>query len=276
MDRRTHDAPPASKDGKGNRVISLAPPTLAHPLDDREDRQHGQQMQQQPVILHPTTVRPARLVDLPYIEHLRLRFTRELGFIPKIALENRIAGRRGGIVSLAMENGDPCGFLHTGSLRREECRIFQAAIQYDAQRRHHGEALVGAFVRTARVAGVKLVTLRCLSDLESNDFWQSMGFVEAGRERVGGQKNRGAQLIVWARRLMTPTDLLDPHFRPPLIPERTRRCRGCGRLCTYSRGPKGELSTLCNRCHAGNGIPARRLSDGESALFSNHVVNSSV
>lgn len=193
-------------------------------------------------------VRPATLDDIPYIEHLNNRFSRELGFIPRVALENRINGTRGGYVGLATENDEPAGFLHTGSMIRPECRIFQAAIQYDAQRRHLGQELVADFITTARARGVKLVTLRCLSDLDANTFWRSMGFRRAGYERVSGEKNRGARLIVWARRLHTMNDLLTPGFIPPAIPLRTHRCNGCNRSCTYTRGPKGELWKLCATC----------------------------
>lgn len=193
-------------------------------------------------------IRRATLEDLRFIEHLSTRFSREVGFIPRIALENRITGARGGYVGLATENDDPAGFLHTGSMRRPECRIFQAAICYDAQRRHLGQALVGDFLQTAQGNGVKLVTLRCLSDLDANSFWQSMGFRRAGYEPVSGTKNRGSTLIVWAKRLHTFADLMTPGFIPPQIPMRLNRCKQCGLACTYTRGPKGELWKLCATC----------------------------
>lgn len=193
-------------------------------------------------------IRRATLDDIPYIVHLNNRFSRELGFIPKIALENRINQTRAGYVGLALENNDPAGFLHTGSLAKPEARIFQAAIQYDAQRCHIGKALVSDFLNEARTSGVKLVTLRCLSDLDANHFWKSMGFRHVLTERVSGQKNRGAMLRVWALRLHTIEDLLTPGFIPPAIPLRTHRCKSCGRSCTYTRGPSGELWKLCAAC----------------------------
>lgn len=200
------------------------------------------------MITADTTIRPARLRDLKYIDALCARFSREVGFIPRIALENRINGSRNGYVGLALENGDPAGFLHTGSLLKPEARIFQAAIQYDAQRCHHGKALVNDFIDKATRSGVKLVTLRCLSDLDANAFWKAMGFVHVGTEAVSGSKNAGKSLFIWARRLHTLDDLMEPGFVPPRLPMRTHSCQSCGRKCTYSRGPNGELWKLCGRC----------------------------
>ena len=198
-----------------------------------------------------TTVRRATLADLPYVDALCGRFSREVGFIPRIAIENRISGNRGGYVGVAIENDDPAGFLHTGSLARPECRIFQAAIQYDAQRQRHGRLLVNDFIDVARAAGVKLVTLRCLSDLDANAFWRAAGFRRVGIEPVSGRKNRGALLNVWARRLHTIDELLAPGFRLPAIPMRRLTCRGCGRPCsTFARGPQGQLFKQCPRCVA--------------------------
>lgn len=200
------------------------------------------------IITTDNAIRRATLDDIPYIEHLTNRFSRELGFIPRVAIENRIAGVRGGYVGLATENDDPAGFLHTGSLARLECRIFQAAIQYDAQRRHLGQALVSNFLAEARASGVKLVTLRCLSDLDANAFWESMGFRRVCTEPVSGNKNRGLRLNVWALRTHTSADLLTPGFIPPPIRTRLQACRDCGRATTFTRGPRGELWKLCTAC----------------------------
>jgi GNAT superfamily N-acetyltransferase len=199
----------------------------------------------------PTIITPATMRDLPFIDHLSNRFSYEVGFVPRVAMENRIEGRRGGGVLLARVNGQEGGFLHYGSLRREECRLFQAAIDYDLQRQRHGLDLVNRFVETVDAAGVRLITLRCLSSLDANRFWTAAGFRRWGMERGA----RGP-LVVWTRRLHAIEDLLAGKVLPP-VPRRARTCRGCGKPCTYTRGPKGQLWRMCGACverHAANAI----------------------
>jgi GNAT superfamily N-acetyltransferase len=203
-------------------------------------------IEQQPTIIKPATPR-----DLPFIEDLSNRFSYELGFVPRIAMENRIEGRRGGGVLLARVNGQEGGFLHYGSLRREECRLFQAAIDYDLQRQQHGLALVSRFVDLVDAVGVRLITLRCLSSLDANRFWTAAGF-----RRCGVERGARGPLYVWAKRLHVADDLLTGRMLPP-VPRRARTCRGCGKPCTYTRGPKGQLWRMCGACverHAANAI----------------------
>jgi N-acetylglutamate synthase-like GNAT family acetyltransferase len=187
-------------------------------------------------------IRPATLSDWSYIEHLTNHFSYELGFIPRVAFLNRIEGRRGGGVLMNVVNKQEGGFLHFGSMRRDECRIFQAAIDYDLQRQHHGLALVKRFVQIADEAGVRLITCRCLVGLNAQHFWKSAGFEHVGVEQVA----RGL-LWVWAKRLHLIDDLLAGR-QPPLLPMRQSHCRGCGNDCTYTRGPKGQLWKLCAAC----------------------------
>src|SRR5215218_3775502 len=92
---------------------------------------------------------PATPADLAYVVALQKRNGEALGFIPRAALSEKIDLGR---IWLATENGDPAGYLHHGSLAVPEVRIFQAAIQYDARRRHHGLALVANLMSRAREA----------------------------------------------------------------------------------------------------------------------------
>lgn len=205
--------------------------------------------------IEQTEISLARPSDLPFIEHLSNRFSWEVGFVPRIALVNRIEGRRGGGVLLARVNGQEGGFLHYGSLLRDECRLFQAAIDYDLQRQHHGLALVEKFVEQVDEAGVRLITLRCLASLNANKFWTAAGFKRSGIE----QGARGP-LVVWAKRLHVNEDLLAGKLLPQ-IPRRTRACLGCGTVCTYTRGPKGQLYRMCENC------VARRLNSTTPGTF---------
>jgi N-acetylglutamate synthase-like GNAT family acetyltransferase len=192
-----------------------------------------------------TTIRPATLADVRYVEALSNKLNHEVGFVPRVALQRRITGEASGGVTMSLENDDLCGFLHYGSLAKDEARIFQAAIQYDAQRRHHGLALVDQFIERASDAGVRLVSLRCRHGLDSNHFWKSVGFRKAGIER-----GTRSALVVWYRRLHVLDDLDAERPMPP-VPRRTHACPDCGRSATITWGPQGIKYTTCRACTGG-------------------------
>lgn len=191
------------------------------------------------IVAPPGVVRRATPGDLAYVVHLQKRNAEALGFIPRLALEQKIGLGR---IWLARENGDPAGFLHHGTLATPEVRLFQAAIQYDARRRHLGLALVGDLVARAAAAGAAGVSLRCLSFLDANDFWRQAGF--ALRDAEPGAKGT---LNVWTRRLRPDApDGANPFdFRSRLHP-----CPACGTITmdTWTRGARRRR--LCPRCVA--------------------------
>jgi hypothetical protein len=176
----------------------------------------------------------ARPCDLPYVVDLQKRNHEALGFIPRAALLDKIERSQ---VHLALENGDPAGFLHHGSLKMPEVRIFQAAIQYDARRRKLGLALVADLVRRASDAGAQGVSLRCLDFLDANNFWTAAGFELIGAECVA----RGV-LNVWGKRL---TDDRVFAFHSRMHP-----CPKCGipTMDTWTRG--AVRRHLCPTCVA--------------------------
>jgi N-acetylglutamate synthase-like GNAT family acetyltransferase len=189
----------------------------------------------------PAGVLRATPSDLSYVVHLQKQHHHALGFIPRVALQEKIDLGR---IWLATENGEPAGFLHHGSLAGEEVRIFQAAVQYDARRRHLGLALVRHLLRRAAAAGARGVSLRCLSSLEANDFWRVAGFslltTEAGA--------RGT-LNVWTQRLfVSPRDVQVPNSFA--FSSRLHRCPLCGEMTmdTWTRG--AIRRRLCPGCLA--------------------------
>jgi hypothetical protein len=141
----------------------------------------------------PPPVVAATPADLEYVVHLQKRHADALGFIPRVALREKIDLGR---IRLARENGEPAGFLHHGSLARPEVRVFQAAIQYDVRRRHLGLALVDDVVSRAAAHGARGVSLRCLSFLEANEFWEAADF-----ELLTTEPGAKGTLNVWVKRL---------------------------------------------------------------------------
>ena len=198
----------------------------------------GTLLQSPPLIDAPAAdapcVVPAVPGDLAYVVALAKRHPYELGFVQRAALARKIEMGR---IDLALENGEPCGFLHHGSFSNPrtpgEARIFQAAIQYDARRRHHGLNLVEGFLAKAQAAGTRGVSLRCLAGLDANAFWADAGFTQAAVEP--GAKG---PLIVWRRALGGPL----------AWSSRLHPCPRCGDLTTDTWTPGPRRHTTCAGC----------------------------
>ena len=181
-------------------------------------------------------VRLATSADLSYVVALQKRNGEAIGFIPRAALAEKIQRQQ---VLLVRENGDPAGFLHHGSIAVPEVRIFQAAIQYDVRRRHHGLALVNTMLGRATEAGAKAVSLRCLDFLDANDFWTASGF-----QLLGTEPGARGTLNVWGKSI-GGVDAPDVRFHSRVHP-----CPKCGTptVDTWTRG--AVRRRLCARCVA--------------------------
>ena len=193
----------------------------------------------------PVQVVPAAASDLIFIVGLQKAYHRALGFLPRLALAEKIRRRQ---VLVARVAGRRTGFLHHGSLARPEVRVFQLAVSPDAQGAGVGSALVGALVESARRAGAQGLSLRCLAFLDANRFWRAVGFTLHAVE-PGAQ---GA-LNVWVRRVM-------PDVKPAsqggrfTFASRVHACPACGAptVDTWVRGAR-RLS-LCGDCVAAAGL----------------------
>lgn len=149
-----------------------------------------------------TTIAPVHPDDLRYEISLARKLYEAVGFLPYEAIEHY--AMLGGVLR-AHENQEPCGFLVFTRSRKETPRIaqiYQAAIQMDAQRRHHGLALVEAAAAQARQAGAHRLQCWCACDLEANEFWAAAGFFNRG-ERKGGAKRKRKHFL-WQRPLIEP------------------------------------------------------------------------
>ncbi len=204
--------------------------------------------------------------DLAYVVSLQKKNHEALGFIPRVALAEKIELGR---IWLARENGEPAGFLHHGTLARPEVRIFQAAIQYDARRRHHGLALVSNLLHRAQTAGARGVSLRCLDFLDANDFWTAAGF-----NLIGTEPGARGTLNVWGHLIGTEQDkgirgrgdtgtktgagmlsLSACHLTPSSPPSftfhtRIHSCPRCGQATTDTWTRGAVRRRLCARCVA--------------------------
>ena len=116
-----------------------------------------------------------------YADHLMKQNLNALGFLPLNTLEKAAECDR---LFIQLDNDDPCGYCVIGPLL-PTVRIYQACIQYDARRWHHGLALIDQIVQRATQAGCDSISLWCASDLDANSFWVGAGFHNIG-VRNGG------------------------------------------------------------------------------------------
>ena len=146
-----------------------------------------------------TKIRPATDADLAYVLHLQRKFTNQLGFLPTEAIRWLIEHAR---ISLAVENGEPCGYLagRTHLSQQPLLRpITQAAIQYDAQRRQHGLALLTQIEREAIEAGQAGIQACCREGIEANEFWRAAGFKPICIMTPANRRNKS--VICWRKPL---------------------------------------------------------------------------
>lgn len=135
--------------------------------------------------------------DVLFLDHLQKKFSHQVGFLPKVALEAHIAR---GKVSIALENDEPAAYLlGKGNYLRDPHFgiIYQAAVSYDARRRLIGTALVQHFMDVME-PNIRLIGLWCAQDIEANEFWNACGF-EAIAARHGSRR-KGRVHIFWVGR----------------------------------------------------------------------------
>ncbi len=164
----------------------------------------------------------ARPTHAKMIFDLQRKFSNQLGFIPGAATEWYIAS---GNVAVAYQNGEPCGML----LGRPRFRyqplmrpITQAAVYMDAQRRHHGLALLAALEARALKEGQLALQCCCAEDQSANEFWATAGFVPVDLLLPDNARKRG--IIVWRKQLTNtqPEWFLTP---PPRSGHKARSTR---------------------------------------------------
>lgn len=165
-------------------------------------------------------IRQATEADRLFVDSLQKKFSKQLGFIPDAALDWYLSAGR---ILLTLENEEPAGYV----LGREYLRwnfsirpITQAAVCFDAQRRHIGLALVNRTEADARRVGQVALQACCAEGLDANEFWKAAGFVEICRLKPDNARKR--QIIVWRKLLIAwePTWFRAP---PPVHGTRARK-----------------------------------------------------
>jgi len=128
------------------------------------------------------SVRTSTIKDLLILDKLQKENTNAIGFIPKTYFEKSVwGGQKNSVVLICEANADAVGYVYiTPGFHLKHAKIQQIAIRNDARRLQYGTALVDCCRQFCEQFQRIGFTLRCRVDLESNKFWQSLGFEKYG------------------------------------------------------------------------------------------------
>ena len=134
---------------------------------------------------------------LDFVVSLSRKNYEAIGFLPKPRLQ-QYADQ--GQLWTQDENGEPCGFLVWGN-GWPVLRVYQVCIDYDAQRLHHGAALIARLIGKAESEGYTAISAWVADDIPANHFWEAMGFVHTS-SRNGGEKRKRMHngWVYWCKR----------------------------------------------------------------------------
>ena len=168
-------------------------------------------------------VRNASYKDAGIIDKLQRDNSYAVGFIQQTIWDKYVfGGERNFFVLVVEANNDPVGYtlITPGRGMGSYLRIQQIAVRDDARRLHYGHALMSVIERFAREQQRAGARLRCRADLDSNNFWQAMGFT-VGKVVTKGTINHvgfraSNDINMWMRefshvpRLFVPERELEP------------------------------------------------------------------
>jgi GNAT superfamily N-acetyltransferase len=124
-------------------------------------------------------VRTASILDAPLIDKLQRENSYAVGFIQRTIWDKYVfGGERNFFVLIVEANADAVGYclVTPGRGVNSAVRIQQIAVRQDARRLKYGSALLQVIREFCAENGRSGARLRCRADLESNYFWQSLGF----------------------------------------------------------------------------------------------------
>ena len=185
----------------------------------------------------PIATRVATMADIPFMDALQKKHSKQLGYFPTKQFEGYVEG---GHVLVACRGepcvrpssgvpregehevrpyGEPVGYIIAKDryLKRDELGvIFQLCVSPHVQRGLIGAALLReVFARSAY--GCRLYCCWCAQDLAANHFWESMGFVPLAF-RAGSDRKRRVH-IFWQKRICQGD--APPHGTPWWYPCKT-------------------------------------------------------
>lgn len=134
------------------------------------------------------SVRTAKQSDRNFIDKLQKENSFAVGFIQNTVWDKYVfGGERNFVVFICEKNSDMVGYvlLTPGRGAYSYAKIQQIVVREDARRLDYGSALLNVVKQFCNEFERVGVTLRCRVDLESNKFWQALGFTLYGQWQKG-------------------------------------------------------------------------------------------
>jgi predicted GNAT family N-acyltransferase len=125
------------------------------------------------------SVRTSTIKDMLLVDKLQKENSNAVGFIQKSVWEKYVwGGERNFIVLICEANNDAVGYvlITPGMSAYKYAKIQQICVRNDARRLYYGKALISVCTDFCQKFGRVGFTLRCRTDLESNNFWKNLGF----------------------------------------------------------------------------------------------------
>jgi N-acetylglutamate synthase-like GNAT family acetyltransferase len=125
------------------------------------------------------SVRNSTVKDILLIDKLQKENSFAVGFIQKTIWDKYVfGGERNFVVLICEANNDAVGYvlITPGRGAYKYGKIQQIAVRNDARRLYYGTALLDVCRQFCEKFHRVGFTLRCRQDLESNNFWKSLGF----------------------------------------------------------------------------------------------------
>lgn len=128
-------------------------------------------------------VRNANVSDLIFIDKMQKDNSYAVGFIQRTIWDKYVfGGERNFVVFICEKNQDMVGYIliTPGRGVNSYIKIQQIAVREDARRLEYGSALIAVVKEFCQKFNRNGARLRCRLDLESNKFWESLGFFKYG------------------------------------------------------------------------------------------------
>jgi GNAT superfamily N-acetyltransferase len=136
------------------------------------------------------------LLPIEFITGMMRENYTAVGFIPETTVEQQYI-RQGRYLIQSDLRGRPVGYLLHGSPAAGQIlSVAQAVVDYDFRNRGFGEMEVQRLIERAQLANCRSIKLRCADDLQSNLFWQSMGFEKVNTLHVSNTRQRAINVYM--------------------------------------------------------------------------------
>jgi hypothetical protein len=140
--------------------------------------------------------------DLPYVLHLQQKWSNNIGFLPKIALERALNKKE---ILVVRENGDPAGYLYWTARADGLIRVIQCAVDPQLLRTTIGTKIMRHLERAGLRAECSILRLTTRCDLPANEFWPELGMNMTGV--LTPHTRKGHAHYEWSKSLLSPTKL---------------------------------------------------------------------